>query len=517
VVVDIIAGTSAGGINGVSLAKGLAVNRSQDRLRDLWLNEGDIGKLLRGPTWLPTRVKALMFAARSLARPHKIQPPLRGDTMCSLLYDALAAMNEDAPLIEAVESLVPPDHVLELFVPVTDFNGYRRDVALEDPRFVRGIAHRHLMTFRFDHADKRQFDARYDHALAFAARATSSFPGAFEPITFAAYNGAVRVPGALGDNANEFFPSYRLGGANAADSYFVDGGVLDNAPFGAALAAIRLRPAATEVDRRLVYVEPDPSEGGEASSRVAPTWHGTILGGYASIPRQEPVLDEVCAVAERNRAVARVKDIVDTSFETISGKVTDILNGVESMPVGQPSASELAAGRSEIALRAEAEAGFSFATYLRLRLRDAVDAYARFVMDLRQFPPGTYHADFVGMVLRAWANKRDLFEKNLQPTSAQRAFVEAHDLSYHDRRIRFLIAALNRWYKDDEAPDRALLYTTKASLWKLRLEIRQLFVAAASDTTIAEPLRHVFNDEKVLSTLHESRPTVTEFPSARWR
>ena len=42
VVVDVIAGTSAGGINGVYLAKALAHNRSQDALRELWLDKGDI-------------------------------------------------------------------------------------------------------------------------------------------------------------------------------------------------------------------------------------------------------------------------------------------------------------------------------------------------------------------------------------------------------------------------------------------------------------------------------------------
>ena len=36
VVVDVIAGTSAGGINGIFLGKALAGNRSQDALRDVW-------------------------------------------------------------------------------------------------------------------------------------------------------------------------------------------------------------------------------------------------------------------------------------------------------------------------------------------------------------------------------------------------------------------------------------------------------------------------------------------------
>ena len=49
VVVDVISGTSAGGINGVFLAKAIAHDLSQKSLRDLWFEEADIGKLLTGP------------------------------------------------------------------------------------------------------------------------------------------------------------------------------------------------------------------------------------------------------------------------------------------------------------------------------------------------------------------------------------------------------------------------------------------------------------------------------------
>lgn len=48
-VFDVISGTSAGGINGVYLAKALAHNRSQDSLRDLWFQRGDVNQLLIGP------------------------------------------------------------------------------------------------------------------------------------------------------------------------------------------------------------------------------------------------------------------------------------------------------------------------------------------------------------------------------------------------------------------------------------------------------------------------------------
>src|SRR5437764_14286862 len=45
-VVDVLSGTSAGGLNSIFLAKALANNESMEGLKKLWMNEGDITLLL---------------------------------------------------------------------------------------------------------------------------------------------------------------------------------------------------------------------------------------------------------------------------------------------------------------------------------------------------------------------------------------------------------------------------------------------------------------------------------------
>src|SRR4051794_7505880 len=45
-VVDVLSGTSAGGLNAIFLAKALAGNRDMEGLKRLWMEEGDIGRLL---------------------------------------------------------------------------------------------------------------------------------------------------------------------------------------------------------------------------------------------------------------------------------------------------------------------------------------------------------------------------------------------------------------------------------------------------------------------------------------
>ena len=58
IVVDAIAGSSAGGINGVFLAKALAHDLSQNALRDLWFQHGDLEKIIRRPKGIGERLAA---------------------------------------------------------------------------------------------------------------------------------------------------------------------------------------------------------------------------------------------------------------------------------------------------------------------------------------------------------------------------------------------------------------------------------------------------------------------------
>ena len=54
---------------------------------------------------------------------------------------------------EDLETLMPPSHPLELFVTVTDFHGYRRDIAIADPKLIGERAHRHVLAFRLGDGD----------------------------------------------------------------------------------------------------------------------------------------------------------------------------------------------------------------------------------------------------------------------------------------------------------------------------------------------------------------------------
>src|SRR5262249_29498296 len=140
VVVDIIAGASAGGINGTMLARALSHDLPTDALRDLWLENADVAVLLapdaRAGPWRKGFIKPFLWA---VARPRSFRaitdievrqklslfvrsrwfkPPLDGRVMAGLMYDAVTCMGAAK---SPRASLLPSGQSLDLFVAVTDY------------------------------------------------------------------------------------------------------------------------------------------------------------------------------------------------------------------------------------------------------------------------------------------------------------------------------------------------------------------------------------------------------------
>lgn len=178
-VIDILSGTSAGGINAVFLAKALAI-RSKDleRLRQTWLETADMDKLLnRGGVFEPKRAL------------------LNGNWMYQQLYKALGDMNSEP---KDVDDAYAPVERLDLFVTTTDLNGVSIPIRLADMAVPEKV-HKGCFNFRCDAVKLAQghtprdldiqldklarddFQKDFDAMLAFASRCTSSFPIAFAP------------------------------------------------------------------------------------------------------------------------------------------------------------------------------------------------------------------------------------------------------------------------------------------------------------------------------------------------
>jgi patatin-related protein len=160
-VVDVLSGTSAGGINAVYLAKALANNQKFDALKRLWIEEGDVQRLINDKEAAERAGIEAQKPPRSL---------LSSIFMYRNLFDALQSMDgEEAGGKTARYSLVDE---LDLFVTVTDVVGLPLTLRLLD-KPVSEKRYRNVLRFRYDGGRTgrplNNFRKEYNPLLAFAA------------------------------------------------------------------------------------------------------------------------------------------------------------------------------------------------------------------------------------------------------------------------------------------------------------------------------------------------------------
>ncbi|BCJ76410.1 hypothetical protein CS0771_59540 [Catellatospora sp. IY07-71] len=293
VVVDVIAGTSAGGINGTLLAAAVARGatldpvsfeatsaRSRRWLREVWTERACLerGKLLpAGP------------GPRSV---------LDGDYFSETIASALTQVDADGAEGQPVT----------LFITATCMGRSERSYVDSYGRPFTVADHRRL--YQFEHAPRRieyvppaaaadlddgldgcfRLSERNDFALgnaaqlARAARASASFPVAFAPVPLTPGLCAQQAPG-----------TPHLGGAGP----LLDGGILDNSPFAPVLRAVAYQPLDSPADRLIVYVVPsngsesagDPALGAEPTLRQ-------VIGSTMSFPREADFRLDVDGITE---------------------------------------------------------------------------------------------------------------------------------------------------------------------------------------------------------------------------
>lgn len=287
--VDVIAGTSAGGINGAFLALGLTHDRDLGCLRELWTSKGALDQLLRDPL--------------------EKDPPslLQGDAyfypaLCGALTDVLGQPKLPSPGRDA-------DSPVVLILTGTLWDGRVSTFTDDMGRSIAEVDHD--ATFRF--STSKDVIRRADGStcgdltadgvaqeLAVAARCTSSFPGAFEPRKVTVTDSE---PGPTGRHASD------AGMVNFAESqYVVDGGVLLNKPIRPALEAIYRQSGESQVRRLLAYIAPDPGEpraGEQPADRERPPNAGPLLlGTLTRLRSTDSVSRELTEIRQRNEVTA---------------------------------------------------------------------------------------------------------------------------------------------------------------------------------------------------------------------
>ena len=492
VLTDIIAGASAGGINGIFLAQAISTGQSLEPLTDMWLEKADVDVLLAADARPLSRFSkfwaepiAWYFAGRKggtveqtvskeareevksklsrFVRARWFAPPFGGTIFTDLLYSANMAM-EKAP---HGKKLLPQGQPLDLFVTVTDFKGHKEKLRLHSPTEV--IETEHRITIGFSTRDYKKVKLAGAAELTFAARATASFPGAFPPFTVKELDGVLHSKGEKWPNRGNFLkrilPNHFAAGT-LDEAVLVDGSILANAPFKQAIDALRNRPARREIDRRFVYIDPKPdlnmgsiekNEEAEDEESKLPGFFSTIFGAISNIPREQPIRDNLDEIERRSNRIIQMRKITDALRPEVEQTVEALFG--RTLFLDNPTPKRLASWRSKAQDKAARASGFAYPAYGHLKLTTIIDE----ITAAARRPHADQSSFFHQELRETFTNELNgrgldhIAESNGSGASEIAIdFFRKHDLGFRIRRLRFLARRLNDDVETGESLDESV-------------------------------------------------------------
>ncbi|MFA7440527.1 MAG: patatin-like protein [Sphingomonadaceae bacterium] len=480
VVCDILSGASAGGINAIMLGRAIADGLDMEPLREMWLERADVEHMLdpearpgramrmaqfyKQPfAWAAThlseslpsvddpKVRAeVMMKLSGFVRSRWFQPPFSGVGLTMVLYDAMQAMEASPP----GPPLLPPGIGLDLAVTTTDYHGMTARLPIHSPPYVMEKEHRRI--FAFQAAARRDWPEATPArrlgdlpGLTFAARATSCFPGAFPAAHIGEMDDLLRKRGEAWPGREDFVTMHLAGDRAPEDIRLIDGSILNNAPFGPALEAIRLRPSHHDVDRRFVYIDPTPGifDEDESPDRRPPGFFTTILRALADIPREQPIRDSLEAISATSARIRRFGEVIEGMTPAVDAAIRRAVG--HRFFIFNLSPDRLARGRSRIQSVAAREAGFAFAGYAQLKLRIVLETAAELLIQASGGPMGQAERAEIQHLLVAAARARGAFDHDAAtgrdaPASPYVAMLRGLDIGFRIRRLRFVLRWLNQ-------------------------------------------------------------------------
>ncbi len=475
VVIDVVAGASAGAINGVMLAKALVDDSLLDAQTAGWMKDADVENLsaekmtpwrkwylypfLRALSyWLPRDVGSSPETREKLARLVRsswFQPPFSGERLCHHFFQALNAMGASR---RPGSSLVPPGQRLDVYASITDLMGYPRTIRLHEKLIAREKEHAAYCQLAHLAAPAAAGDSDFADdnlpALVWAARASSSYAGAFPPFHHSEMVRVLKSRGIEWRREQQFLrrsvrardgtPAARH--FDPAERYFVDGGIVNNKPFGAALEALNHRAADRQVERCLVYIEPEPSLEDVEDPEHDLGYLSTIRAALSSIPRNQPILDDLNAIVAQDARVQVNRRIIEAN----RGEIERMVAELAAIHAHQRLTPDLVGYlRNAMVERAESAMGLAYHVYIQRRVWRLVDALVSSWMELSPQPTRAGLAEAMEESVAGWWRRppdQTLPEQAaiVRRDNLQEAFLDNFDVTYRIRRLQFLIRRINQ-------------------------------------------------------------------------
>jgi patatin-related protein len=458
-IVDILSGTSAGGINAIYLAKALANDQKIDQLKDLWVNEGDIALLLNDK-----------HSVMGLHLSNQVPPQslLNSRRMYYKLLKSLNDMEKYRPSVDNFQS--PNVDELDLFITTTDIAGVPVPLRLLDG-VVYERRHRNVFHFKYGKAevlgdDQNDFRRALNPFLAFAARCTSSFPFAFEPMRLCDIDevvnlfGEYRYDSLCKSDSSEWQRFFQeeldpqtgtpVRPPRFASRSFGDGGYLDNKPFSYATETLAHRQSDVPVDRKLIYIEPSPEHPeDEPANLEKPNALQNVKAAVLDLPTYETIREDLQRVLDRNQLIERVNRIISGIEKDVNNYIPNTLEEHRDEEVapqmqprrtgsGAPSPGDVTDWYNADLVDMVNLYSRYFLPYRRLRISSVTDEIAKLVARLANFDEDSDQFLAIRALVRAWREDTYAdYKKDLNPVRqlTVNGFLSDYDLSYRLRRL----------------------------------------------------------------------------------
>jgi patatin-related protein len=478
-VIDVLSGTSAGGINAVFLSKALVNNQSLENLKNLWVTEGDIDKLINDRNSLEPPLTA--------QRPPKSL--LNSQRMYSKLLDALTNMDSDHNPSRGGGALVDE---LDLFTTATDIRGVELPLRLSDKR-VDERRHRNVFHFRYCGAYRscpnkasnggppefngNDFEFDDNPFLAFAARCTSAFPFAFEPMALADifpvlqsnenYSGKQYLKADtrqwqrfymdyIGDSSLEFM-----------QRPFGDGGYLDNKPFSYAVDTMLKRFPTTRVERKLLYVEPSPEARSAPPPKDKPDAFENSLAALLTLPRYETIRQDLERILQRNRRVRNVNSVILQLRNIFADSISEELINDEKWRKSEPKTH-----------------GVHYAAYQELKTTTVIEELAECIMTAFHLDSDSSYGRVVRLLARLYFDRLTATRDPKQTCEAKNQFLLDFDRSFRVRRLAYMRLQIDEMCRQKEpGPFLDELSKIRRVLMERFLKLIQMDIGCDFDTS----------------------------------
>jgi predicted acylesterase/phospholipase RssA len=256
VVLDVVAGSSAGAITGLLATRTLLNGLDPVYvMREAWVVAPDLDAMLDGATTAPLCIDPIADSAGRLLE---------------------ADGHRDRPV---------QHHPIRLHMALANLRGIDYEIELSDGRPpVTGVTHEDWDVFRFEPNDpltcytEPKGGSALDSALASAAH-----PIAFPPVSLDRSANAQRRESCGRDESDLDHPQGR--------EWYIDGGAVDNQPVGRTLELLRELGQAG-AGRIVLLIHPGDPHRRELSPNVKPTWVQTWRGGD-NVARTRMVIDDL--------------------------------------------------------------------------------------------------------------------------------------------------------------------------------------------------------------------------------